>query len=317
MSSFPKNRMQQSSLHGVSHTGEKETSLASIRPVHARRSAESGSAVGKAGPFRLDKMLTNIAKNLIGAPLDAIFQYRDLGIRLQMRRLHSQMAAQHILISAVSSAHDSPGKSSDVLLELAGELIDRCRCEELPLLRQRNAPDWVFCWPGEHYRLLASIVSLLQPLSVVEIGTNTGLSALAMYPRLAQGARLWTFDIVRWDQLRDGMGREHGSFLRDGDFDDGRLRQVMGDPGSAATFREHSEIFGNADLIFVDGPKDGFFEKSLLQNFERFGLKRSCLVIFDDIRYWTMLKFWREIERPKLDLTSFGHFAGTGLVLWG
>lgn len=67
----------------------------------------------------------------------------------------------------------------------------------------------------------------------------------------------------------------------------------------------------------MDGPKDGFFEKSLLQNFERFGLKRSCLVIFDDIRYWTMLKFWREIERPKLDLTSFGHFAGTGLVLWG
>jgi len=316
MSSFPKQHMQRSSADDEWRPEKQETGLVAVRPEHVRRNAKSSRALRGADPFRLHKMLTNIAKKLMGPPLDAIFRYRDLGMRLQMHRLHSQMAAQHILISAVSSAHDSPGKSSDVLLELGARIIDRCRSEELPLLRERNAPDWVFCWPGEHYRLLAGIVSLLQPLSIVEIGTNTGLSALAMYARMTHDARLWTFDIVRWDQLRDGMGREQGSFLRDGDFEDGRLRQIIGDPACVATFREHSKVFGNADLIFVDGPKDGSFENNLLHNFERLGLKKSCLVIFDDIRYWTMLKFWREIERPKLDLTSFGHFAGTGLVLW-
>jgi predicted O-methyltransferase YrrM len=316
MLSIPKNRMQSSSADDAHRPEDKETGLTAVRAGHERRGAKSSRASTKADQFKFDKMISNIAKKLIGPPLDAIFQYRDLGMRLQMRRLHSQMAAQHILISAVSSVHDSPGKSSDVLLELGARLIDRCRREELPLMRERNAPDWVFCWPGEHYRLLASLVSLVQPMSIVEIGTNTGLSALAMCPPMAPDARLCTFDIVRWDQLRDGMGREQGSFLRDADFEDGRLRQVIGDPGCVATYREYSEIFGNADLIFVDGPKDGSFEKNLLRNFERFGLKRSCLVIFDDIRYWTMLAFWREIERPKLDLTSFGHFAGTGLVLW-
>ncbi len=37
-------------------------------------------------------------------------------------------------------------------------------------------------------------------------------------------------------------------------------------------------------------------------------------VMFEDIRPWGMLSFRQEIERAKLDLTSFGHWSGTGLV---
>ncbi len=39
--------------------------------------------------------------------------------------------------------------------------------------------------------------------------------------------------------------------------------------------------------------------------------------MFDDIRVWNMLEIWRGIRRPKLDLTSFGHWSGTGLVDYG
>ena len=28
------------------------------------------------------------------------------------------------------------------------------------------------------------------------------------------------------------------------------------------------------------------------------------------------LRIWRAIARPKLDVTSFGHWTGTGLVEW-
>ena len=38
------------------------------------------------------------------------------------------------------------------------------------------------------------------------------------------------------------------------------------------------------------------------------------IVMLDDIRLWRMLSFWQDIPRPKLDLTSFGHWSGTGLV---
>jgi hypothetical protein len=41
-----------------------------------------------------------------------------------------------------------------------------------------------------------------------------------------------------------------------------------------------------------------------------------ALVVFDDIRVMNMVATWRRIARPKLDLTSFGHWSGTGLIDW-
>ena len=38
--------------------------------------------------------------------------------------------------------------------------------------------------------------------------------------------------------------------------------------------------------------------------------------LFDDIKELNMLGTWRAITRPKLDITSFGHWTGTGLVHW-
>jgi hypothetical protein len=38
--------------------------------------------------------------------------------------------------------------------------------------------------------------------------------------------------------------------------------------------------------------------------------------MFDDTRVLNMIEIWRRLNRPKLDLTSFGHWSGTGLVDW-
>jgi len=38
------------------------------------------------------------------------------------------------------------------------------------------------------------------------------------------------------------------------------------------------------------------------------------LVVLDDIRFESEIMNWRRIQSPKLDLTSFGHFSGSGLV---
>ena len=54
-------------------------------------------------------------------------------------------------------------------------------------------------------------------------------------------------------------------------------------------------------------------EAKLLSNFEN-NLKKGCYIVLDDIRVWTMIKTWREITLPKLDITSFGHWSGTGIV---
>lgn len=44
--------------------------------------------------------------------------------------------------------------------------------------------------------------------------------------------------------------------------------------------------------------------------------KTAPIVMFDDIRLWNMLAIWWRLDRPKLDLTSFWHWSGTGLVDW-
>lgn len=76
---------------------------------------------------------------------------------------------------------------------------------------------------------------------------------------------------------------------------------------------KHLETISQADLIFIDATHDGALEERLIQNFEKAALKRTYL-LFDDIRVWTMLRMWRDLRIPKLDLTSFGHWSGTGLA---
>jgi hypothetical protein len=38
--------------------------------------------------------------------------------------------------------------------------------------------------------------------------------------------------------------------------------------------------------------------------------------MFDGIRVLNMIGIWRRLARPKMDLTSFGHWSGTGLADW-
>jgi len=71
-------------------------------------------------------------------------------------------------------------------------------------------------------------------------------------------------------------------------------------------------------MIFVDGPKDGIFEQRLLDNMRAASFDtKPMILILDDIRLWNMLGIWRKVSFPKLDLTSFGHWSGTGLIEWG
>lgn len=55
-------------------------------------------------------------------------------------------------------------------------------------------------------------------------------------------------------------------------------------------------------------------EQHFLDLFERVSFARGPVAMFDDVRVWNMLSIWRGVSRPKLDLTSFGHWSGTGLI---
>lgn len=218
---------------------------------------------------------------------------------------------RHAEPSAILSMDDEPNMPSQRLLDLSLAAIRAAMSCDLSNLSKRlkAPPFYPDVWPGEHYKLLAGFVEVTKPKSVVEIGTATGLSALAMKTKLPPQSTITTFDIVPWKQFGETV-------LEDSDFEDGSLVQSTDDLSELSGLLEHESLLASTDLFFIDASKDGSCEPKLIENLKKIRFQKPPVVIFDDIRLLNMIKVWREIDYPKLDLTSFGHWSGTGVVDW-
>lgn len=213
--------------------------------------------------------------------------------------------------SMILSSHDDNARPSKRLLDISIKAIIHAEKTDLSSVSKRlnHPPFYPDIWPGEHYRLLAGMIQTLQPKKVIEIGTATGLSSLSMIKYLPKKASLTTFDLIDWHEYP-------GSILTESDFTLGNFEQFTDDLSESASIVKHEKLLQEAEVIFIDATHDGDLEKTLFSQFKRIDFHKDPIIILDDIRVWTMLKMWREISDPKLDLTSFGHWSGTGLVEW-
>jgi len=218
---------------------------------------------------------------------------------------------RHSEYSMLFSADDDKGKPSNRLLDIAMESTKYAMGVNLDDIAERTKQGYFLnVWPGEHYKLLAGIVNTLKPKLVIEIGTEKGLSALCIKKYLPSQSKIVTFDIISWKEYPGG------SYLNEKDFADGSFAQYTDDLSTKEGLQKHAELLKNADLIFVDAAKDGTQEQRFIDNFKTIKFAAPPIIVFDDIRLWNMLKIWRNIPLLKLDITSFGHWSGTGLVEW-
>ena len=226
-------------------------------------------------------------------------------------RLSNDLGVRQMIPSAILSADDDPGRPTAPLIDLALRCISAAVDIDLSDIsrRLREPPFLPDVWPGEHYKLLAGIVKTVKPQRVIEIGTAEGLSALALKKFLHPSSRIVTFDVVPWSEFANHA-------LTSSDFEDGRLQQVVADLTDLNVARQYAALLAEADIVFVDAAKDGKMEGIFLENFSAVGLKENALIVFDDIRLLPMIPTWRQLAFPKMDLTSFGHWSGTGLALW-
>lgn len=218
---------------------------------------------------------------------------------------------RHALPSHILSLDDDPYPPNDRLLDLALEAIRAARVLDLTGLAgrfQAGTREFLPVWPGEHYRLLAGLMSVLRPRLVIEIGTATGASCLAMKPYLPPEGRIVTYDLIPWERC-EGAGMTAEDF-------DGRLEQRVLDLTEPEAGRGEEGLFRQAEFLFVDAAKDGVMEERLVAWFDRMAWGAPPVVMFDDIRFVEMIPVWRNIRHPKLDITSFGHWSGSGLVDW-
>lgn len=216
--------------------------------------------------------------------------------------------AGHGEYSMILSLNDKPAQMTKTLFQTSLKAIELAYEVDFSELSLRNAQakNYANVWPGEHYRLLAGFVLAIQPKMVIEIGTSTGLSTLCLKQYLPRDGKIVSFDIISWNSYPNTV-------LKKEDFGE-KLTQYVDDLSTLSVAQKYKSSIEDAQLIFIDISHDGDIEENMLSNLQKIQFKQKVFVLFDDIRVWTMLKFWRNIDLPKLDLTSFGHWSGTGIV---
>ena len=155
---------------------------------------------------------------------------------------------------------------------------------------------------GEHYRFIAALTKIIKPNLAIEIGTHRGLATHCL---TKFSKNVITFDVKPYDEFP-------GTLISDKDFSQ-NLKQIIGDLYDERIWCTYIDLFRKADLVFLDGPKDGKFENKLLTKLLQ-EMKNDAILIIDDIRFLNMISLWEKIQKPKMDITSFSHFSGTGVV---
>lgn len=158
-------------------------------------------------------------------------------------------------------------------------------------------------WPGEHYWFLTNLCTIIKPKLVVEVGTYMGYSAIAL---ASNSEQVVTYDIEPVSTYSQTMGNFFSSFHN--------VEQRIGNLLSTEYFESQSQTISSADLIFLDGPKDGHFEYSVLPKILAVA-KIGAIIILDDVRFKNMTELWESVIYPKMDIGSFAHSTGTGFIM--
>tara|TARA_Y100000589_G_scaffold275175_1_gene269189 strand:+ start:110 stop:922 length:813 start_codon:yes stop_codon:yes gene_type:complete len=194
--------------------------------------------------------------------------------------------------------------------ELVQIIADASKLASKRILKcgKNNLPDSKFLniFPGEHYRLINAIVETVNAKEIVEIGTFTGMGSLSLKEGF-KDVSVTTYDIIKWDKLDFPSHFDHKDFNES-------LKQIIGDLSDDKFFERNLDILNDADLIFMDAPKDNVFEYKMVKQLKKLNKKNKKLLILDDILFVNMIDFWRKIKSPKVDASSFGHWSGTGIV---
>jgi len=159
---------------------------------------------------------------------------------------------------------------------------------------------------------LAALGIQLNSKHIIELGTHTGNSAyvLAYANRtLNNNNKITTFDI----QLKDRIL-----------VDNTNITYLIKDLFNKDIRENNRDFLLSSDIIFIDiDPHEGILEYDMYIWLK--DNKYKGLILFDDIHLGrghmgstsghSMQEFWNKVDKSdKIDLTSVGHWSGTGLV---
>ena len=176
---------------------------------------------------KFTKLLSNPilnCKSIIGKILGACLSNRRVAniiYSLASRSVLRDKAIRDFRPSIIYSKEDV--KNSAFLMDTCVGAVKQAWLTSLDSGKKNlHDSDFLNVFPGEHYRLISSIVNLTKASNIVEIGTFTGLGTLSLRDGMCVPGKVTTYDIFEWDKL--GLP----SHFDEGDFKDGRINQIIG-----------------------------------------------------------------------------------------
>lgn len=223
----------------------------------------------------------------------------------KFRRAASDAGQSHKLVACPPQAEiatNLPEEGLLIVVQAIAEAVTLDMSRLAQRLPREEDQDWFALWPGEHYAFLKGLARTLRPTLVLDIGTYHGASALAMADH---STRIISYDVIPITEISGGYIRLTSDFTN--------VEQRIGDLAQEDFYQTQQEVVCEADVVMVDGPKDGIFEYEVVPKL-LLNMKPGSLLILDDIRFENMQKLWRNLAKPRIDVGCFAHSSGAGVV---
>lgn len=155
----------------------------------------------------------------------------------------------------------------------------------------------------QHYRLFAYLSTLYDNINIIDIGTHRGSSAAALSYNPSN--QIYSFDIE--DKVTNFLIRSTKN-----------ITFVIDDLFTIEGRNKWEKLILSSPLIILDiDPHNGLMEMDFYNYLKSINYKG--VMICDDIWYFENMRthFWYLIPNDeKYDLTAYGHFSGTGAILF-
>lgn len=178
------------------------------------------------------------------------------------------------------------------IIEVSNNVLDDIDLQELDKFNYIKNFNVISGKSGqEHYRLLSYISGLCNNISIMDIGTEACRSSICL--GINHKNKVFSWDICKNTDIY---------------------------PSSRNIFYKTGNVFEEKQLlkspiIFLDTAHDGVFENEFIDFI--INNKYNGIIIFDDIHLNNeMSDFWGKIPVLKQDITSIGHWSGTGIALF-
>ena len=155
----------------------------------------------------------------------------------------------------------------------------------------------------QEYRLYSYITTFFNNITILDIGTSTGRSSVALSHNSSN--KVISYDII--DAIND---RNHKIYTKPNiEF---RIKDILDDL--------NEDFIKNVKIVMIDIDHLETIEFKILNKLRE--LKFKGIILLDDISRHPELhirdcmdRLWTSIPEKKYDVTQYGHWSGTGIVI--